>query len=238
MLDLPSEAAHTVSYPLIPLGGLTECGQPNLNSLLLLPHSEQNRTESQLIERVAIAVEGESEHVRVRIEWVGGHCSEGAVRRPVARWEQLSSYSALCTRVRELSEAEHSAAEIAEQLHAEGYHPPKRGERVGRQGVLALQKRLGLRAEPSRSVSREGLHEHEWWVPAQELQMPEVTLYHWIRRGWVRARQQETAPRRWIALADAADLERLRERRQRPAGYYTRRRWSEGNASCEKVDTE
>ncbi len=55
--------------------------------------------------------------------------------------------------------------------------------------------------------------------------MPLATLQGWIRRKWVRARQQEQAPRRWIVWADDAEIARLRERHQRPAGYYTRRLW-------------
>ena len=57
--------------------------------------------------------------------------------------------------------------------------------------------------------------------------MPPETLQNWIRRGWVRARQQEQVPRRWIVWADDAEVERLRQRHQRPAGYYTRRLWVE-----------
>jgi len=55
--------------------------------------------------------------------------------------------------------------------------------------------------------------------------MPSVTLHNWIGRGWVRARQQSQPPRRWIIWADSVEIERLRERQQRPRGYYTRRIW-------------
>jgi hypothetical protein len=186
-----------------------------------------------VIEQVGVEVEGESERVQVRIEWVGGHRSEGMVQRPVARLDQLSYYPALCARVRELSEAKYSAKQIAEQLNAEGFRPPKRREHFGAQGVLELQKRLGLRAASRGSAPPEGLADDEWWIPtlARELRMPEVTLYTWIRRGWVRARREEEAPRRWIIVADAAELASLRERRQRPNGYYTRRHWVEGPGS-------
>ena len=69
----------------------------------------------------------------------------------------------------------------------------------------------------------------QWWVQslAQQLGMPEVTLHHWIRRGWVQARQQAEPPRRWIVWADAAEVEWLRQLHQRPAGYHTRRLWVE-----------
>jgi predicted site-specific integrase-resolvase len=60
---------------------------------------------------------------------------------------------------------------------------------------------------------------------AQAIGMPAVTLYQWAYRGWLRARRQEQPPQRWIIWADEQEMERLRERYQRPAGYYTRQRW-------------
>src|SRR5207253_8574124 len=74
-----------------------------------------------------------------------------------------------------------------------------------------------------------GLGEQGWGLEtrAQRLGRPAVTLSAWIGRGWVRARQLPQPPRRWIVWADEAEVERLRERRQRPRGYYTRQRWVE-----------
>ena len=61
---------------------------------------------------------------------------------------------------------------------------------------------------------------------ARAIGMPAVTLFTWMRRGWVTARRQEQPPYHWILWADPAEVERLRERHQRPPGYYTCRRWS------------
>ena len=44
------------------------------------------------------------------------------------------------------------------------------------------------------------------------LDMPSVTLHHWIRRGVVQARQPEGAQGRWLIWADAAEVNRLRQR--------------------------
>jgi hypothetical protein len=64
---------------------------------------------------------------------------------------------------------------------------------------------------------------------AATLQMPTATIYNWIYRGWVTARHAGDG-RYWIITADDAELERLRELRNRPAGYYTRKRWTDVTA--------
>ncbi|MDT3446725.1 recombinase family protein, partial [Pseudofrankia sp. BMG5.37] len=61
---------------------------------------------------------------------------------------------------------------------------------------------------------------------AVALNMPTATLYNWIYRGWITA-QRHPDGRSWIILADDAEIRRLRERRDRPPGYYTRARWTQ-----------
>jgi hypothetical protein len=178
---------------------------------------------------VVIDAKGESERVHLSIEWAGGMSTQGELIRPVARLEQLSYYPKLCERVRTLAGEGHTARVIAQRLNAEGYRPPKRRENFGGQGVRDLMHRLGLtREKRSRSKSREGLGEQEWWLAelARKIEMPNVTLYHWIRRGWVRARQREE-DRRWIVWADEAEVERLSRLHRLPKGYHTRRLWIE-----------
>jgi len=182
----------------------------------------------QVVQRVVVEAQGESEQVGVTIEWVGGTSTQGVLTRPVARLAQLSYYPQLCERLRALASEGLSAVQIAERVNAEGYRPPKRRERFGAQGIRDLLRGLGLRERQSRSKRRDGLEAHEWWLPelAREIPMPPVTLYHWIKRGWVRARMQEDS-RRWVLWADGAEVERLRQCHQRPNGYYTRRLWVE-----------
>ena len=148
--------------------------------------------------------------------------------RPVGKMEHLSYYPALCERVRSLAMRGMSTPTIAQRLNEEGYRPPKRQEGFDRQIVQDLMRRLGLSRRRPRSKGREGLAQHEWWLweLAKEIGgMPEATLYGWLRRGWVKARQQQQEPRHWIVWADEAELERLRQLRARPAGYYVRRLW-------------
>jgi hypothetical protein len=174
----------------------------------------------QVLERVVVDCQGDSEQVRLTLEWVGGlHTAETMVR-PVATFAQLSYYPQLCERVRALLSEGRTAEEIAQRLNEEGYRPPKRSEAFGRQGVTSLVQQLGLNLERSRSLHRDGLGEHEWWVPslARDLGMPDVTLYNWMLRGWVKFRRQEEAPHRSIVWADEAEVERLRSKRSAQIG--------------------
>jgi hypothetical protein len=59
----------------------------------------------QLVERVVVDVQGSSERVSVRIEWIGGGHSEGIVLRPVGQLSELSTYPQICQQVQTLTEA-------------------------------------------------------------------------------------------------------------------------------------
>lgn len=181
----------------------------------------------QVIQRVVVAARGESERVRVTIAWVGGGQTDAEVIRPVARLEQLSYYAALCERARRLAAAGLAAGAIAERLNAEGFRPPKRRERFGAQGVLALLQRLGVLTKHSHGPPRPGLGAHEWGLRelAQAIEMPDITLYNWVGRGWVVARREEAPPHRWILWADEAEIERLRRRHRRSLSDEGHQRW-------------
>ena len=186
--------------------------------------TSQDRKEilRQVIDRVEVEVKGESERVRLCIRWAGGTETTHEAIRPVGRYEQLSYWPELKERVRELFSRTRIAGEIAERLNAEGWRPPKRKTLFERQSVLRLLDRLGLRLRRSRYQSRERLDEHEWTRRslAEELDMPVVTLYAWMRRGWVKGRRAENG--RWILHADLSDLERLRSLRDLPRGHRAR----------------
>ena len=193
--------------------------------------TERKEIIRQVVARVLVVVQGESEQVSVTIEWAGGARTEGTLIRPVARLEQLSYYPQLCQRVRTLAAAGASAAAIAVQLNSEGVRPPKRHEQFGEQGVRDLVLRLGARPTPIPVRDRQEMGAHEWWLAdlARALDMPPVTLYFWLKRGEVRARRQQVAHRiRWIVWADPTEVARLRQRHQRPAGAAAHEQWVSG----------
>jgi DNA invertase Pin-like site-specific DNA recombinase len=185
-----------------------------------------------LVEQVRIEVLGDTERVHVQITWAGGHRTDGELVRPVATLQQLSYYPRLASRVRELAAGGYTAGQIAGRLNDEGLRPPKRRERFGAQGVRVIMQRLGCASRPEHPVRKAAppLGEHEWWLTdlARAIGMPRVTLFGWLQRGWLTARQQPDPPRLWIVRADPDELQRLCQLHQLPRGRHTRRPWLEG----------
>ncbi len=181
-----------------------------------------------LIEKVTVTVVGDSELVDVTICWAGGHQSTGRTVRPAARWNQLSYYPQLIELVTNLAGQGMTTPQIAERLNQAGMRPPKRVLRFTASQVLNLIDQHGIptprrwtKPDPPSSKAP-----NEWFVAqlATELRMPKATIHNWIYRGWVTA-HKDTASRCWVVTADTAELQRLRKRRARPAGYYTRQRF-------------
>jgi len=194
-------------------------------------HAQRKELVRQVIQKIVVNVKGESEQVQVSIEWDGGFVNQVSVIRPVAKWTQLSNYPQLCQRLVQMAEAKLPTDEMIELLHREGFHPPKRRTTFNSEVLRSLMRRLGLGTRRS-PKPRASLAKHEWWLPdlAMTLEMPEVTLYNWVRRGWVNARQQPDPPKHWIVWANDAELERLRTHRQRPAGEALRLHWKGGTS--------
>jgi len=152
------------------------------------------------------------------------------VVRPVARLEQLSYYPQLCARAQQLAADGLTMAAIAARLNAEGYRPPKRREQFGAQGIRALLQRLGVRTRHTQQRRRPapGSQPDEWGLRelAHALAMPHVTLYAWLKRGWLTARREPRPPSRWIVWADAAEQGRLRRLHQRSLSQEAAQRWA------------
>lgn len=181
----------------------------------------------QVVNRVIVDTQGDSERVRVIIEWASGTSTQEEMIRPVRKLEQLTYYPQLCKRIHELLGEELQAREIANRLNAEGFHPPKRRETFSPNGIRDLISRLGLDKRRSKSKEGTALKENEWWLAdlAQKIPMPSVTLYNWVCRGWVKSRREENGSGHIIIWADSEEIQRLKERHQRPQGFYTRRLW-------------
>ena len=170
----------------------------------------------QLIERVTVTVQGDSEKVDVHICWAGGHATQGVLTRPVARLDQLSYHAELTARVAALHAQGHTGPGIARLLNEEGWRPAKRCETFNASMVGALMLRMGLRTRhqtPATVVQRQS---DEWTLGelSHLLDMPQPTLVSWLRRGELQARQvMSQSHRLWLVHATADDLARLRSRR-------------------------
>lgn len=174
----------------------------------------------QLVDRIVVKVEGQSERVDVEVYWVGGHRTTTVVTRPVGRLDQLSYYPALVKRIRGLQTMELTLEEIAECLNEEGWRPPKRRLTFNESmvGDILSQQTEQRSSERHRAQPKSGLHAHEWLLSdlAAELSMPVVTLYSWLHRGWIEGRRLDEPRQPWVLHADAKQLAHLRALRQAP----------------------
>jgi DNA invertase Pin-like site-specific DNA recombinase len=192
--------------------------------------AERKEIVRQIIHRVIVAGEGTSERLQITIEWVGRGVTAGIITRPISRIEHLSYYPLLCERIKTLAQAGYSTVQITACLAQEGFHSPKQAKPFSRQSVIELMRRLEVH-QPHRR-RRPALHEHEWWLSdlESELRIVNSTLHQWRKRGWLQARWHEQS-KRWVAWADAAELQRLKQRSARPAGYESRQRWLDAQPS-------
>ena len=169
-----------------------------------------------LIERVVVAAPQDSQLVDMAIHWAGGFISHHELERPIACYGQLRDYSRLIDRMFELRDAGLTTGRIAKQLNNEGWHPARRRLKFNKDIVRHLLMRQGRMIPRPVPRSAPCLAQSEWWFIdlVRALQVPQATLYSWIRRGWVNARQLPGARGKWIVLADADELHRLRRLRE------------------------
>jgi hypothetical protein len=178
---------------------------------------ERKEIVRQIIHRVLVAGEGMSERLQITIEWVGGGLTAGGITRPMSRIEHLRAYPQLGERIWALAHAGCSTVEITACLAHEGFHSPKYAKPFSRQSVVERMRRLGVH-QPRRR-QRPPVHEHEWWLSdcEREVGRSNSTLHQWRQRGWLQARWHAQS-KQWVAWADAAELARLKQWCDRPAG--------------------
>jgi len=175
----------------------------------------------QLLDRVIVTVVEDTEQVNVELHWAGGHRTGTRLIRPVARLEQLSYYPQLTNRVREWYQQGLPARAIAQRLNTEGWRPAKRRETFNRVMVGSLLSRLGLKTGTAKQQHTCGVARklNEWTLKelAGKLEMSESTLYAWLHRGNLKARQVKGLARTvWLVHADRQELARLRQLRAEP----------------------
>ena len=174
--------------------------------------ADRQRLVRFLIERIVVDVQGASEQVEVAIPWSGGGVSQHELVRTVQRYEQLADYRRLCARVDELRGAGRSMDEVARVLNAEGFHPPKRVERFTGGMVAGFLARQCEKSGPKRGdrVAR-ALRKGEWLLGdlGRHLGIPQATLHHWRRAGWLRARKLPVPGGLWAIVATGRRRRRL-----------------------------
>ena len=173
---------------------------------------------------MTVAVAGTSELVDVTITWAGGHQTTGQAVRPVARLDQLSYYPALLTRVTALTEAGCTTRQIADTLNTEGFRPPKRTTRFRPDQVRILLNQHNLRTSPQRGQPAvlAGLAPGEW-LGHRPGRHPGHAHRHRLQLDLPRTGSPPRhipGSKNWIITADAAEMQQLRERRARPAGFF------------------
>jgi hypothetical protein len=171
---------------------------------------DRQRMARLLPERVTVVVDKESDGVDIKPHRLGGVATEHTLRRPVSRYDQQAGYPRLVRRLKALCRKKLSASEIADQLNAEGFRPPKRTERFSRDMVQRLTVQLGL-LRRQRHGSHEGLGQDEYRPAglAQKLGVKRDTVKRWMRVGWLNLRKDDDGHA--ILWADADELRRLHE---------------------------
>lgn len=181
-----------------------------------------------LIERVIVAVDGTTEKVFVEIHWIGGHKTQAYITRSVAKLEQLSYYNELLKRVELLSNEHKNLKEIADALNQEGWRPPKRQEKFNSGMIGTLLSRAGIKSRKDTRSQQVTRMSNEWTFRelSQKLNIPEPTLYAWMRKGLLQVRRDMRVSHNgiWLIDADDKEIKRLQALRNKPKQWIYRSR--------------
>jgi hypothetical protein len=182
--------------------------------------AERQTIARLLLERVLVEVVGATERVRVECHWHGGSHTGHELTRPVARLDTLSTYAALTARAAELRGQGLECAEIADILNEEGWRPAKRRDTfnapmVHHPLIKSGAQSVKYRRRPSKIERRP----NEWTIRelAEEIGMPQPTLYTWVQKGRLPCRNAGGASKRAkLILADPETVAALKTTRATP----------------------
>lgn len=179
-------------------------------------NAQRKEITRQMISHIVVQAEGRTEKVNIEIEWMGGHITHSVLLRPVGKLRYLSYYPQLCERINLLSSQGCKADAIAAQINQEGFRPAKRQKHFSAQSIQSLMRHLGVSIPRRATPVKPSLPIGGGWLPdlAITLDMPSVTLYSWLRKGWVKGRQETFANKRWIVYASPAEMIRLKQLRE------------------------
>jgi DNA invertase Pin-like site-specific DNA recombinase len=186
---------------------------PKLWSAKATNNADRQEIVRCLVERVEVSVQGDTEIVDAKVQWVSGHSSQHQVCRPVARWNQLRDYDELIKRIAELRSEDYKADAVAEVLNKEGFRTPRQRDTFNAECVVSAWKR-----SHGHFARTEALQLHEWWLNdlAKHLAVNPGRLHAWHRKGWVHSRKSGILNGRWILWADEEELDRLIKLRDKP----------------------
>ena len=166
-----------------------------------------------MLERVAVRVDANSEHVEVACDWAGGTQTRHALIRTVQRFEQLRGFDQLLATIRDLRRQGCSAAVVAERLNAAGWRPPKRAS-FNEGMIQRLLFRYGLserRPIWTSRVSRQPGAEWTLHEAATRLGIHRHTAYRWLRQGRLPGRMAARGDQRiWLVQMSEAELAQIR----------------------------
>jgi excisionase family DNA binding protein len=173
-----------------------------------------------LLERVLLTVVDASEQVRLECHWHGGSKTIHTLIRPVARVTVLSTYAALLVRAVDLHRAGNGCADIAAILNQEAWRPPKRRDTFNAPMVRRLLTTAGI-IEPGACRPRTipERQPDEWTIRelAEELGVPQSTLYHWVQNGRLPSRSVKAGGGyAKLVTADTATIANLKTIRTTP----------------------
>ena len=164
-----------------------------------------------LVERVLVEVAGESERVRVECHWQGGLRTTHELIRPVARLAGLSTYAALTARAVELRREGRDYAGIAD-TQPRRLAPGQAPRHVQRADGASFADPIGAETVRYRRRPRPlDRRANEWTIRelAEQIGMPQPTLYTWIQKGRLSCRNADGSRREKLAVRRSGN-DRLR----------------------------
>jgi hypothetical protein len=156
----------------------------------------------------------------MQFHWHGGSRTTHTLIRPVARVKTLSTYAALLACTIDQHRVGNVCADIAAILNQEAWRPPRRCDTFNAPMVRRLLTTAGV-IEPGlrRPRTIPERQPDEWTIRelAEELGVPQPTLYHWMQNGRLLSRSVKAgAGSAKLVTADAATIANLKTIRTTP----------------------
>lgn len=164
---------------------------------------------------MSVVVHDGSEWVDISVHWAGGNETQTKMRRPVGSFTELSRHKELLQEIWRLRSHGYTAEQIAHRLNADGWTTATQRNSFNDRLVRMILHRYGTVPKGERRPPNDA--PNDWWLAdlADEIEVPLVTLYGWMKRGWLKVRRVDG---RWAVRAGADERARLRRlRRKHPS---------------------